>query len=133
MNTELLNKVMPIAKSVRAWTQAKANRANYNPDNLCGWCAISAAHLFRQLSKAGIKSELHYVPGHCFVVVEDHVVDVTATQFRYYERTEIMIAHIKEVDHNWYYQTSKIFDNPSKLRDHQLKNNWPRREIAYTR
>ena len=66
MNKELRNKVLLIAKRVRAWTEAKAVRAKYNPHNLCGWCAISAAHLFRELSKSDIKAELHYVPGHCF-------------------------------------------------------------------
>ena len=133
MNKELRNKVLPIAKRVRAWTEAKAERANYNPHNLCGWCAISAAHLFRELSKADIAAEIHYVPGHCFVVVDDYIVDVTATQFQAYENTEVVIAHTKEVEHFWYYKTEKTFDTPTKLRDHQLKQNWPKREIAYTR
>ena len=133
MNKELRNKVLLIAKRVRAWTEAKAVRAKYNPHNLCGWCAISAAHLFRELSKSDIKAELHYVPGHCFVSVDDYVVDITATQFKVFENKEVVIIHIKEAEQYWYYSRSVIFDNPTMLRDHQLRQNWPKREIAYTR
>ncbi len=133
MNKELQAKVMPIAMRVRAWTQSKADRANYNAHNLCGWCAISAAHLFRELSKAGIDAELHYVPGHCFVSVDDYVVDVTATQFTVFEKKEIVIIHIKEAEQYWYYSNSVMFDSPTMLRDHQLREKWPKRQIAYTR
>lgn len=133
MNKELRDKVLPIARRVRKWTEQKADRANYNPDTLCGWCAISAAHLFRELSNAGIKAKLHYVPGHCFVSVDDYVVDVTATQFVAFENKEIVIIHLKEAEQYWYYDQSVIFDNPGMLRDHQLRENWPRRQIAYTR
>ena len=134
MNPELKNKVLPIAKRVRTWTERKAERAKYNQHNLCGWCAISAAQLFRELRRENIDAELHYVSGHCFVAVGDHIVDVTATQFVKFENVEINIIHIKEAQECfWYYKSEKTFDNPTALREHQIKNNWPKREICYTR
>jgi hypothetical protein len=133
MNPELKTKVLPIAKKVREWTERRANRANYNQHNLCGWCAISAAQLFRELRREGIPAEIHYVSGHCFVVVDDYVVDVTATQFMKFEGVEINILHHKEAQEYWYYETEKTFDSPTKLREHQIKNRWPNREICYTR
>ena len=134
MKPELKSKVLPIAKRVRTWTEKKAERARYNPHNLCGWCAISAAQLFRELRREGIDAELHYVSGHCFVSVDDHIVDVTATQFSKFENVEINIIHLKEAQQTFcYYETEKTFDSPTKLRDHQIKNNWPKREICYTR
>ena len=133
MNKDLRGNVLRVARRVRAWTQLKANRAHYNPHNLCGWCAISAAYFFRELSKENIDAELHYVSGHCFVVVDDHVVDITASQFDEFENVEILILHIKEAEQHWFYQSSKVFSSPSRLRDHQLKERWPSREIAYTR
>ena len=133
MNEELKAKVIVVAKKVREWTQKKAERAHYNPHNLCGWCAISAAQMFRELKRAGIEAELHYVSGHCFTVVDDHIVDVTATQFREFENVEINIIHTKEAEQHWYYQTSKTFTYTTQLREHQLKERWPRRQIAYTR
>lgn len=133
MNTELKAKVLPIAKRVREWTERKAERAKYNQHNLCGWCAISAAQLFRELRREDIPAELHYVSGHCFVVVDDYVVDVTATQFMKFENVEINILHHKEAQEYWYYETEHRFDSPTKLREHQIKKNWPKREICYTR
>lgn len=133
MNAELTAKVLPIARRVREWTQHKADRARYNPHNLCGWCAISAAQLFRELSRENIGAELHYVSGHCFVVVDDYVVDVTATQFTKFENVEINILHHREAEHYWYYKTEHRFDSPTKLREHQIKKCWPKREICYTR
>ncbi len=133
MNKELRSKVLPIAKKVREWTQQRADRANYNPYDLCGWCAISAAQLFRELRRAGIDAELHYVSGHCFTVVEDHIVDVTAAQFDEFRNVDINIIHIKEAEQHWYYQSSKSFGNPTELREHQHKEKWPRKQIAYTR
>lgn len=133
MNKELYDKVMPIAKRVREWAQAKADATKYNPHNLCGWCAISAAHLFRELKRENIDAEIHYVSCHCFVVVDDHVVDVTATQFNEFRYDKILILHIKEAGQYSYYETEKVFNYPNDLREYQIKKNWPRKEICYTR
>jgi hypothetical protein len=133
MNRELRKQVYAIAKRVRNWTQQKADDKNFNTHNLCGWCAISAAELHRQLNKDNICAELHYVGGHCFAVVADHVVDVTATQFEEFEKVDINIIHVKEAEQFWYYQTMKVFTNPTDLRKHQLKEKWPRKEICYAK
>jgi hypothetical protein len=133
MNNDLRSRVLIVAKHVRQWTQDKANRTRYNPHNLCGWCAISAAHLFRELRRKNIDVELHYVRNHCFTVVDDYVVDVTATQFVDFEDVEINILHYKEAQEYRFYNTEKIFTTPTQLRDHQLRTKWPTREICYTR
>jgi hypothetical protein len=133
MNRELRKRVYAIAKRVRSWTQRKADEKNFNPHNLCGWCAISAAELHRQLSRENISAELHYTGNHCFAVVEDHIVDVTATQFGEFEDVEINIIHLKEAGEYWYYESDAIFRDPLDLRKHQLKNKWVKREICYLR
>ena len=134
MNKDLLARVGAIAARARKWTEIRADRAGDDETNgLCGWCAISAAYLFRELSNAGIKVELHLADGHCFTVVDDHIVDVTATQFDEFRNTKINILHVKEAADFWYYETVKTFDNPTALRDHQLKKKWPKNQIAYTR
>ena len=133
MNKELRIKVIDIARSARKWTELKASKANYRPDDLCGWCAISAGHLFRELSNADIPAELHYTSGHCYVVIDDYIVDVTATQFHEFKNKEINIIHIKEAEPYHFYRTTDIFKHPSELREHQIRNNWPRRQICLTR
>jgi hypothetical protein len=129
----LLSQITAIAQSVRTWTEQKATRAKYNPGDLCGWCGISAAQLFRALSRCGIKALLHYTPGHCFVEVNNHVVDVTATQFRDFADKKILVLHMSEAEKYWHYQSTHQFKYPTELRDHQLKEKWPAEEIAYTR
>lgn len=133
MNRELRKRVYAIAKRVRSWTQRKADDKNYNTHNLCGWCAISSAELHRQLNRENIGAELHYGGGHCFTVVEDYVVDVTATQFEEFEDVEINIIHLKEADEFWYYNSSAVFRDPLDLRKHQLKEKWPKRQICYAK
>jgi len=136
MDTALQSKVAAIAKRVRIWTTDRAKKANYNPRDLTGWCAISAAYLFRELQKEGIKSAIHvkdYYNCHCFVVVDDHVVDVTATQFAEFRNKPIVIMHIKEAEAYSFYTTEKVFKLPDELRAHQLRTKWPKRQIADTR
>jgi len=133
MNRELRSKVLLIAKRVRQWTQEKAEKAKYNTHTLCGWCAISSAHLFRELRKENIQAELHYVSGHCFVVVDDYIVDVTATQFSELDAKDVFIMHHKAAQEYWFYRTEQVFYTPSELREHQFRESWPRKQICYTR
>jgi hypothetical protein len=137
MEKNLRDKVLPIANRVRKWAEIKAKKANKHPDDLCGWCAISSAHLFREMANEGLKPELHYVDkdwvSHCFVVVDDYVVDVTATQFTDFKNKKIVILHIKEAEQYVYYQTNNVFKTPSALRDFQLKSHWPKDQVCYTR
>lgn len=136
MDTALQTKVASVAKRVRTWTKERAKKANYNPHDLTGWCAISAAYLFRELQKEGIESSIHvkdYENCHCFVVVDDYVVDVTATQFSEFRNNPIVIMHIKEAEAYSFYATEKVFKFPDELRAHQLRTKWPKRQIAYTR
>lgn len=136
MNTVLRDKVIVIANRVRKWTAIRAKKANYYPHDLMGWCAISAAYLFRELQKAGIESAIHvkdYDDCHCFVVVDDHVVDVTATQFPAFRNNPVLIMHIREAEAYSFYTTEKVFKFPDELRAHQIRTKWPKRQIADTR
>ena len=134
-----MNTVLSIAQKVRTWTEQKEIKVNPSkPDlKLTGWCAIASCHLFRQLANAGIKSEIHLYEGkdysHAFIVVDDHVVDVTATQFRQFRKTPVVIIHQKEAEQYEFYNSDMIFQFPAKLRDHQLKEGWPNNQIAMTR
>lgn len=133
MNKELQDKVHAIATKVRQWTEDRASRANFNMGDLCGWCAIASAQLQREFIKNKIVSEIHYNTRHCFVVVDDYVVDVTATQFSDFKKFPVLIIHSKEVESEIFYTTHMTFKYPSELRDYQLRENWPKRQIAYTR
>lgn len=130
MNTTIT--IKKIAEQVRKWTENKADKANYNPDSLCGWCAIASAELFTRLQSAGITAEIHINSGHTFVIADDYIVDITATQFTEFENKPVVILHLKEVDEeeNWYYTDTKIFKSVKKLHAYQVKEKWPAKQRA---
>lgn len=136
MNTILQDKVFPIAQRVRSWAEYNASKRN-NKKDLTGWCAIASAYLFRELKKAGIDAEIHLYEGHrychAYVVVDDHVVDVTATQFKPFSKTPVVILHHKEAAQHEFYYGSQVFYFPSNLRDYQLRHGWPKEQVAFTR
>lgn len=138
MNRELRALVKEHALRVRRWAEA-TNRRRQQPrsGDLNGWCAIASARLWRELSAAGIRSEIHLADGdygsHVFLVVEDHVVDVTATQFNEYSRTEVLIVHQREADHHWFHQSCDIFETAEDLRRHQIITGWPVEQTAHPR
>lgn len=67
---------------------------------------------------------------HVYLVVDDHVVDVTATQFDEFRGTPVVIAHYKEAEQHYFYQSSEIFGTPKELRKFQRKTGWPKNQIA---
>lgn len=136
MKRELKQLVTGHAKLVRAWAEAANQRRKYNRrDNLMGWCAIASAKLWKSLDAAGIKAEIHLAQDidgcHVFLVIEDHVVDVTATQFSEFESSKLVIMHVKEAEGHWFYQSSDIFETADDLRENQIRTGWPRHQVAY--
>jgi hypothetical protein len=136
MNRMLHDTVAAIANGTRTWVEAKAFRSDYNPDDLQGWCAIASAELQRRLNIEGIEAKIHmwvssWQECHCFVVVEDHVIDVTATQFKEFRNQPVLIMHIKEAEVYEMYSTSEVFSTASELRRYQKRERWPSNQIAY--
>jgi len=84
-------KILHIAKQVRKWCEAfvdtDGNQKKYNFDySLCGMCAAASFALHDALKKHGIKSKV--INGtfdgdfeHCWIEIEDKIIDITATQF----------------------------------------------------
>ena len=135
MDTNLRMHVISIARSVRQWVEEKDQLQRNPSGDLGGWCAIASAELWRRLDKNNIKSEIHISEDewtfHVFVVVEDHIVDVTATQFGHYE--PVVIMHHRLAESKDYWNTNDIFKNPVDLIKHQKKNGHSNQEIAYSK
>lgn len=117
-----------LASQIRSKIELEAVR-DKNPDSLLGYCAIASAMLHDLLTYEGIKAEIHLsdnITGcHCFCIVEDHVVDVTATQFPEFSNTPIVIMHHREAEQHWFYETHRVFRNGKALAKYQAKNGWP--------
>lgn len=97
--------------------------------DLCGWCAIASARLHKELKKSDIDSTICMYEGvdgsHVFLLVDDHVVDITATQFHQHRKTPVLIMHEREAEMYEHYQISKTFTTVKQLISDQKKNRWP--------
>lgn len=133
----MFDHIRSIAQAVRFEVQAKAERSEYNPNDLSGWCAIASAQLWRELRANNIDAKLCMAQSwhgcHVFVIVDDHIVDITASQFLEYRITEVLIEHHKMMEHNWFHSMNLTFDKDLDLRAYQLANRWPSSQVAYAK
>lgn len=138
MNKTFAIRVHTIAEGVRHWAEELARKRGHSEDyDLNGFCAIASAELLKRLKKEEISAEIHLATSwqgsHAYVVVEDHIVDVTATQFSEMRDESVVIRHEKELCHLWYYIGSHVFTDTKKLRNAQIEWEWPQEQIAFAR
>lgn len=104
-------------------------------DDMTGYCAVGSAYLSNLLTKAGIPHEIHMsrqrFGDHVYVVVEDYIVDVTASQFNGWPwlvepLNPIEVRHrISLTDDHLHWKTATTFsaiDELSALIDSEV---WP--------
>lgn len=129
--------VKQVAMEVRYWAEARAE-GTYSQGDLNGMCAKATAELWRALVRLGFTPEIHMwlcpmdmETAHVFLVVDDHVVDVTATQFSKMRDHIVYIEH-KRIAEQWdWYQSQTVFKTPEELIRNQKKNKWPADQVAY--
>ena len=116
----LLLKLKETARSARRW--ARRHRQKFNcDDDLAGMCAISSGYLYRLLRKAGIESFLCVNHEHCFVLANDYIVDITATQ---YGLKPVTIVEVEKAYQEFWFIENK-FKTPEDLFEHQFDEGWP--------
>ena len=132
-----MKSIYSIADTTRKWAENYA-KSNGFDSNLCGLCAISSAKLFTSLKKEGYSPEIRLHDGstsHVFVVVNDHIVDITASQFG---MKSIEIVHECEVgvydynsdDSKYYWYHTDVLTSVKNLIKFQRKYGWPPSQIA---
>lgn len=110
------NEHIPIFKKLRSDLK-KLSRIHYYKDELdasdmCGFCAVSSYIVFLYLSKRGFKPKFMLADCHCWIEVDNHFVDLTATQFGFEE--EILIKNKKDF-YKKYKDNSYEFRKPIKI------------------
>lgn len=106
---------------------------------LRGWCARASAEIHRQLKRKGISSEIHMWnhhecgDSHVFIVVEDHVVCATATQFSEFRNTPVLFLHQREAEGYPYFQSTKVFNSAEDLIEDQRRCGWPSAQVALSK
>lgn len=136
MNEQLRKTVTAIALSTRKWAE-RIDRERYSTCwDLSGYCAIASAELHKRLKRAKIKNQIgvwenEHSECHCFCIVDDHVVDVTATQFRPFWNKPVVIMHTKEAEAHEMYNAVFLFHSATELRNHQKRVGWASDQIAF--
>jgi hypothetical protein len=132
---KVLAMVHEIALEVRSWCEKEADKSS-RESTLMGFCAIGSAELYRRLKKQGVEAEIHMYCGeecsHVYLLVDDHVVDITATQFDEFRYEPVLIVHSKVAEQHYFYQSFETFRDVKALRKYQNDNKWPRNQVAYT-
>jgi hypothetical protein len=136
MKQTLRDNVLAVATDVRYWAEGRAAEFDNNADDLNGWCAIASAELFKKLKEKDIPVEIHYsydglTSCHVYLLVDDHIVDVTATQFRQFKDKPIVIMHAKSAEVYDFYNTDQVFHSVEALRKYQKKQRWPAEQVAF--
>lgn len=129
-----MKQICKIMQSVRDWCYD--NRYNINPKgydtDLCGMCAIASAKLFEALEQLGYKptiaiAECEDDAAHCYIVCNDHVLDITSSQFG---MEPIEIVHEKLACDLWFWNTKIILYSVDELIKYQKKTRWPKYQLV---
>lgn len=139
-----LDVITKVATKVRKWC-VRVNNAcaegtsnlliEHFPRDLCGMCAIATGKLLTELHKAGIKRAVaHSTHSHCYVMVDDTIVDVTATQF---SQEEVLVItksalrqRIRNGDVRNWWKVGTRHTTAASLRKHQQRVGWIDEQIC---
>ncbi len=91
-----------------------------------GLCAIASAKLFKKLEFLGIDAKIVINNHHCFLLVDEHILDVTATQFTYNNARVTIIPNNKAQPYYW--QQKEVFNSLEELLNYQNKADWPKHQ-----
>lgn len=120
------------ARKVRRW--ALDNGA---PDDLYCWCAICSVELFKRLTARNLKVEFVMTHSgweyHCFLLWNDYIVDVTASQFC--NDKKMRIFEKEKGKGNWFWDMrpryASIYSDIKEI-EHAL-NSWPDEQNPFKR
>jgi len=140
--------IKKIAQDTRRWAMRNRHKVYVN-NNLSGMCAIASGELHRRLTKAGFDSTIALRDieddGHAFVICEQMIIDVTATQFSFmyvekdgkwqlveHKRKPVEITPLVPKDQRpTFWQEDAQYKTVDHLIDSQHNSGWPPDQIAW--
>jgi len=130
--------IIKTASAVRGWAEAMAE-GTYKAGDLNGMCAISSAELWRRLRDIGVQAKIRVWMDpdpdvgstHVFLYVDDHVLDVTATQFRALRNKKVYFEHEKFAENYLFYHHAYEFDSDEELVRWQQKVEFVADQVAW--
>lgn len=121
--------ILSIASQVRSKFEKKYGYS------LEGYCSLASAELFTQLKKHGYSPVLHLrnteYTGRVFIEVDDHVLDITATQFdgNWSSYSPVMFIDIQEKEEYHFWQDSRQYNTLEDLKSELKNTDWPEDQI----
>lgn len=97
------------------------NKKLYYPD-LGGLCAKASYALFDRLKNHNMPVAMAGNDQHFFVICDNHIIDVTATQFGHTE--PVVVKPIEEADKD-YWTRIYTFETYPEITDYFTKSAWP--------
>lgn len=120
------------ALDVREWTedyQKNSPHASRYWDGCGGLCAIASVKLMEQLAVLNIKAKFVANSSHCFLLVDDHIVDITATQFQRGHRPIVIwpkdSPHAQE---QYFWKQNYICENLEQVDLLLKERGWPKHQ-----
>lgn len=132
-----MSNIQLIANQARDFATRYATRFSFD-HTLQGTCAVASAHLHTLCAEQGIKAKIimtarDIYAHHCYVVLHNLLVDVTATQFQQCRHRPIvmeLITRIPQTKEYWFWNNrEQSFDSVQELRDHQQQYRWDKLQI----
>jgi hypothetical protein len=127
---------METRKDVIALIKSKGNiYSDVDPKSLeCG-CGIASTILLKRLHASGYKALIHNSDSHAFIVTYGHILDITATQFKAFEKQKVLLVDRKgflkstseKVLEPWMNSSSSA--RTSHFIRKQKKSCWPEEQI----
>jgi len=109
-----LERLIGLARFARITFEKVAERDQW-PYNLGGLCFSASFFLHKLAENYGIKTEIGHGIGHWFVLFEDKVVDITATQFGVKEKIAVLSIEEAEKCGGWWELQNKWSQTKSRL------------------
>ncbi|MCK9530937.1 MAG: hypothetical protein M0R77_10335 [Gammaproteobacteria bacterium] len=133
--SEVRSKVNIAAMKGRSWIERNLSRSNFGKD-FCGACAWASTYILHRLQEESINAyvAISKIPGgqHAFVMTQHHVIDVTATQFRYgsdkYIPDVIVMSRRRAKEYFWEDIVARL-RTPQEVIDFTLEPCWPSDQI----
>jgi len=140
MDTERKKQVVLLARKARKAAEYIAKEEK-SPTKLHGLCARASAILFELLREEGFNPFICFGNGHCFLEVDEFLVDITATQFGY---SKIFIVHMNDLfsklklrdqeaalacNGYWDREPEHAYSSIREAIAHQDKHGWPYEQL----
>lgn len=123
--------VSSLIKEARQWCEDYAVDSPFSADLSC-MCAIASSYLSNRFHQYGINHQIaiYDTPdfGHCFIIYDGHIIDITATQFdsstKKFKPIEIVKLNTVDLEKFPFWEPTHLFCNAEQLLTFQLESGW---------